>query len=562
MRWSSGQIAFIGTWILLVAGTLLALHFESRLQFGQGETVAQLEASRGVVQFRPRNLPIWSYAADDQRFYEDNVIATGRSSAARIRFEDGRGLEVLPNSQVVISTRKAEDGDGEYVVTLLGGSLAASAVKPNNETKPAKKLVFKVKNKEVKITDTATRVRIKATSTTAPTVKVDAGRVEVKERGNKPSLALLAGQTLSIKSTDSVEFKPMVDSLAAKIKPPTAAQAVATTEPLPSPTPLPSSAPQLELTPSPRPVLAPPTPPHIVSPPKNATLWTPFAFADRKASYLPITLKPAGGTKSRGERYFIEAAGTPGRVFAAASDAKPDHQVVMLKPELLRQLSRREQDRGLPLLKLQLRAGSQNSAGKTTSRQAHQVQLGSLSEVKSRNIRLILKNLRQKNTRSVSWMMESPGLFIDQAAIVLDLQEGSQLIRLADFLAGSPFSIKTHGGLPTQGAFFVKDGEIIAVAAMKLDSTVAWEALRRALDADIIFHGSRAALIQGFGRASTDRRARLVTALQNEAVFLVQNRRAQRIDARLVKTNPSAIELIEEVAPALFREEVRVLAVR
>jgi hypothetical protein len=201
------RVLFLG-WILAAAGTVYALDYESRVQFGQGTAVASLAKLDGVVQFRSSSLPVWAYARGSQLVYEDNILATGNRSSAVVEFNDGRTISIQPNSQIAISSKsEGPGGESAFVVSLLSGSVSVSKAPEAREVASARPqaapVILKVRDQEIKISDPKTAIKATQSESSSPVIKVSGGAAELKSAGGS-----VAATPISISAGNSVTLPP------------------------------------------------------------------------------------------------------------------------------------------------------------------------------------------------------------------------------------------------------------------------------------------------------------------------------------------------------------------
>lgn len=126
-----GGLLLFAVWAALFGFTVRELLLGDAVVQRSSGSIGSLVVREGTVQFRPADVAIWTPTARSHRFFEGDMVATGDSSRAVVRFEDGRELEITENSQIALRT-EADRSSSQYgaIVTLLRGNLAARAPSP------------------------------------------------------------------------------------------------------------------------------------------------------------------------------------------------------------------------------------------------------------------------------------------------------------------------------------------------------------------------------------------------------------------------------------------------
>jgi len=212
-----------GIWLVATAGSFFALDYESRMQFGQGSAIGTVDKVEGIAQYRASNLPVWLYARGKQLVYDDNVVATGNRSSATISFSDGRSLNIQPNSQVAISSKRdTSNGESAFVVALLSGAVALSknpAASSNGAQGSPRPIILKVQDKEIKISDPKTSLKVANSDNGAPMVKISGGDAELSTAGSQTQpIAISSGQAVSLPAPAAAAIQLMAGGEAAGVK--------------------------------------------------------------------------------------------------------------------------------------------------------------------------------------------------------------------------------------------------------------------------------------------------------------------------------------------------------
>lgn len=527
---------FFAAWLVALAGSVVLLRVEGRFQLGQGTAIAELDRKRGVVQYRPHDLPIWSYAVDGQFFYEGNLLATSDGAAARIKFKNGRTLDVAPNSQIVLSTEEAEDGG--YLVTLLTGSLRA---KPRpGDAKTARPLTVRVADKQVRVTSPQAEVRIDSTPEAAPAVKVSTGSVEVVDVKTAQKSEIPA-------SEQKVALAPV--SVAAVKAPPVLPQV----SPPPAPAPAPAPAPQaIQKTQKMAAMALKPTAaPKVVRPVDGTFLWSTVPLAG--AGDLEIAL--AGGPSNA--TWFVTFGGEPAGTQHAAAPTGATEQTLTLSSAQLASLGAKGQKGNLPARRLTLEPGAKTSGGLARAPQATTVFVSSLAELGTRPLTFYLKSLEAQGATG-GWLA-SGGAGPDDSAAVIHVGSAGDALKLAPYLRGG-FTVKA-GDLTDGGVHAVRGGVIVGRMKLRTPSAAGWAQARKLLDADFLFEGPRTAYVQGLGPNPGAKIVDYVNASPGKKVYVLgAGLGLHAIESRLLKENVKALQLVQETARALFTEPVTVVS--
>jgi hypothetical protein len=128
MTW---RLGFFATWLVLATATIVALVVVGDEVVPVDSPIALLERHSGVVLFRSPSLATWIEASDGQQFSRKTVVATLGGAMARLRFSDGRELELFADSQVELSLVESVGSD-ETLLNLLHGRFTLSRATREN----------------------------------------------------------------------------------------------------------------------------------------------------------------------------------------------------------------------------------------------------------------------------------------------------------------------------------------------------------------------------------------------------------------------------------------------
>jgi hypothetical protein len=123
------RYVLIAGWLALVIPVAFAIRYQESFFAKQVPTVAEVISPKGDVGFRSDKKIRWETAANGTALVDGDRIATGKKSAALVRFKDGRELSVGEDSQLVISTASHADSGVTYLVNLVKGTVVADAKK-------------------------------------------------------------------------------------------------------------------------------------------------------------------------------------------------------------------------------------------------------------------------------------------------------------------------------------------------------------------------------------------------------------------------------------------------
>ncbi len=175
-----GAVLFAGVWALLFGLTIQQIYVGEEVRERPSKSIGTLASHEGTVQFRPADNAIWNSTARNHPFYDGDMVATGDSSHAVVRFADGRELEIAENSQIALRT-EADKSSNQYgsIVTLLRGTLAARSA-PTEAGAPAPLRILSG-GKVFTINKANTAVDMEKTrGASVPLVKKVRGTVEVQ----------------------------------------------------------------------------------------------------------------------------------------------------------------------------------------------------------------------------------------------------------------------------------------------------------------------------------------------------------------------------------------------
>ena len=583
----SSHAVFAGVWLSLVGLGIGGMYLERRLQIGSGATIGTVARQTGGVQIRLQSVPIWTYAVDDQRVYQNTVIATGGNGQAVVRLEDGRELSLAADTTVVIGAEPGESRQ-DFVVTLVTGTVAAApaaapadaAKLPANVSndpksgdagaldrvrappKAAARLVLKVKDRAVAIESVGTALSItrpKDRSAEA-TLNVVSGRATITG-GSAPPRQVLAAAPAARQ--------------AAAAPPPSSQLSLTGKRPVPKPRlELPAmvanvikDAPALRAAVDQQPRLAVVRPVPVANTPKTTPPSRPPLTLAQLAMVEPAPLSRAwllGGSGSSGLVVQLQVRGSGESTDATASGQEivlgvtpsggslevlqvprgPRPRVVIGR-ELLEKAV--PDAAGLRLAKLLLKVGLRTATGTEWQDQPREVLVGRLSAQPALPVLLQLGALKPEETAG-DLLFE--GADAGSAAVALHVASAAALPQLVSLLRrASGFRVVAAPMPRAADAVAVKGGKV--VAAM-VSGDLAYKDLRRLFDADLVYSGPLNAL-------STP------TALANgpgRQISVLRAGRMFKIDRGLLGASTAARDLVSQSAESAFQVPVTVRARR
>lgn len=109
-------------WLLSVCGVVTALYYQDRFFAVSDVPVAHQVKSNGIVNSRSEGEVRWTETANNQGFFDGDLVATSRASDSEIDFGKERYLKMWEDTQIKI-LRIRIGGDFTFLITLLRGSI-------------------------------------------------------------------------------------------------------------------------------------------------------------------------------------------------------------------------------------------------------------------------------------------------------------------------------------------------------------------------------------------------------------------------------------------------------
>ena len=602
-----------GIWLVATAGSFFALDYESRMQFGQGSAIGTVEKVEGVAQYRASNLPVWLYARGKQLVYDDNVVATGNRSSATISFADGRSLDVQPNSQVAISSKRdSSNGENAFVVALLSGSVALSkgpAAPLDGSQNSPRPIILKVQDKEIKILDPKTSLKVASSDKGAPMVKISGGNAELSTPGSQAKpMAISSGQAVSLPAPAAAAIQMMAGGEASGVKivqsPPDtdttdrtasneATPAVAANtfglpvaaekEPVAAnqenldeamvsldgddyvrepvkeevvatnPTPM-RKAPEVAVTPTPSPTRVFKNL-EVIAPKPKSMLWT---FANGVEDDLPSLIVTLPKSED-GMLHEITPVDSTEPKFLEELQADGTGRF-NLPGNSLKSFGRPGLRNGVPILSLNLKINfvDQLGAGQIGG-QNHRIDIARLNDLADQPVRIDLGLEKSPENLGRGWFSEATEIPKDQTQMSIEAK-GKTIASILPELINSrtTFKLTVSPQQEKEGLFVVKGGRIIAAIKTKATDPEKAINIARRLGGDLMFQGARSALLdpakltaRGEGFKSADLRG-------SDSIYAAVGGVLEEINSSVILESEAARDLIGSEALAVFVRDVKV----
>ena len=602
-----------GIWLVATAGSFFALDYESRMQFGQGSAIGTVDKVEGIAQYRASNLPVWLYARGKQLVYDDNVVATGNRSSATISFSDGRSLNIQPNSQVAISSKRdTSNGESAFVVALLSGAVALSknpTASSDGAQGSPRPIILKVQDKEIKISDPKTSLKVANSDNGAPMVKISGGDAELSTAGSQTQpIAISSGQAVSLPAPAAAAIQLMAGGEAAGVKivqtPPdvdtpdlaasnegsaaTAANTpnapvAAETEPVSAnqenvdeamvsldgddyvrapvkeevvttnPPPM-MMTPEVAVTPTPSPTRVVKNI-EVIAPKPKSMLWT---FADGFEDDLPTLIVTLPKSEDGILHEITPVDSTEPKFLEELLDDGTGRFNIL--GNSLKRFGRPGLRNGVPILSLNLKLNVVDHLGTDqVGGQNHRIDLARLKDLTDQPVRIDLGLDKSPLNLGPGWFSEATEIPDNQKQLSVEAQ-GKTIAPILRELINSRTTFKlTVGPKPEkEGLFVVKGGRIIAAIKTKATDHEKATNIARRLGGDLMFKGDRSALIdpakliaRGEGFKSADLRG-------SDSIYAAVGGDLEEINSSVILESEAARDLILSEALAVFVKDVKV----
>ena len=602
-----------GIWLVATAGSFFALDYESRMQFGQGSAIGTVDKVEGVAQYRASNLPVWLYARGKQLVYDDNVVATGSRSSATISFSDGRSLNIQPNSQVAISSKRdTSNGESAFVVALLSGAVALSkgpAAPLDGAQGSPRPIILKVQDKEIKISDPKTSLKVANSDNGAPMVKISGGDAELSTPGSQAKpMAISSGQAVSLPAPAAAAIQLMAGGEASGVKivqaPPdldtpdlaasnegTAAAAANTpsipvaaeTEPVSANQEngdvamvsldgddyvrapveeevVVTNPPPMMMTPE---VAVTPTPSQtrmfknieIIAPKAKSMLWT---FANGLEDDLPtlIVTLPKSEDGILHEITPVDSS-EPKFLEELLDDGTGRFNIT---GNSLKKFGRPGLRNGMPILSLNLKLNVVDHLGKDqTGGQNHRLDIARLNDLMDQPVRIDLGLDKSPLNLGPGWFSEATEIPVDQTRMSIEAK-GQNIAAILPELINSrtTFKLTVSPKPEKEGLFVVKGGRIIAAIKTKATDPEKAANIARRLGGDLMFQGARSALIDPAKLLVRGDGFRTSEPGRSDSIYVAVGGVLEEINSSVILGSEAARDLILSEALAVFVKDVKV----
>lgn len=603
-----------GIWLVATAGSFFALDYESRMQFGQGSAIGSVERVEGVAQYRASNLPVWLYARGKQLVYDDNVVATGNRSSATISFADGRSLNIQPNSQVAItSKRDSSNGENAFVVALLSGSVALSkgpATSLDGSRSAPRPIILKVQDKEIKISDPKTSLKVANSDKGAPMVKISGGDAELSTPGSQAKpMAISSGQAVSLPAPAAAAIQVMAGGEASGVKivqtppeadtaDPTASNEGATaaaannpglpvaseTEPVPAnqqnvdeamvsldgddyvrapakeevaatnPPPMMMTS-EVTVTPTPSPTRVVKNI-EVIAPKTKSMLWT---FANGLQGDLPPLIVTLPKSEDSMLHEITPVDSTEPKFLEQLQDDGTGR--INLPGNSLKSFGRPGMRNGVPILSLNLKLNviDQPDAGQIGG-QNHRIDIARLNDLADQLVRIDLGLDKSPINLGRGWFSEATEIPNDQTQMSIEAKGKTIAPVLPELINNrTTFKLTLSPQPEKEGLFVVKGGRIIAAIKSKETDPEKATNIARRLDGDLLFQGPRSALIDRAKLIVRGEAFKSAELRDSDLIYAAVGGVLEEINSSVILESEAARDLIANEALAVFIKDVKVI---
>lgn len=535
--------AFLGLWVLLVAGVAFLLWRGEVDQKRDGKPLAILKEAQGLVQSRADDIVVWTSISKNHRFFEGDRVATGSNSRARIEFIGGRVVEIGENTQIQITAIQG-DNNLSFIVTLLKGSLTAKAITTQKKSQGVftvkagqKNFSLSARNDEVGVFKAAEKEKVSVF-----TLKQD-GHVLV----NKPKPVTQPTPTPT--PEEIKEPEPVKEEIAAVKKP----------EPPPAPK-IVLSAKGFE--------------PKVANLENGDILWTRASLKDNSANLkLPIDVQPPQSAPSGSKWMPLVELGAPsknagqGVIITGDETFKTQHLSVPLNK--IRAGAEEKMVNNVSELVVNIREGARLSGAKGGIDKSflpgtRTIRLRSLKDVAPGPVSVLSSDF-ESPAKEGEWIRQSKNTGEDVKNYQVNLLSNTDLLAMLPVLRRSQaFSVERGTDFANDsGIFLIKNGRLVAQLKGRKEWTP--KVLRRMMivfEADLAFQGSASAMFDTKGKSPDDVSKWVKESVASQkTVYLFDGQRLYPVNKQFIEKNPEVTTFVTANAKAIFKENVTVLAV-
>jgi hypothetical protein len=584
----------IGFWTVAIVATSVLIWHEDRFLAISGVPVAQIARTQKDVNYRGENDIRWKrLSGSKQDIYDGDKLATGAQSSTVIDFGDGRAANVGPDTTLGLSSIKQTSGM-TYIIALSKGSVAIQKVSVTN---PGIKTQFPiiirsdgrdyliepgdergVYRDDSGVKEFVGRRQPKPSKIVRPEppapAKIDVPAAVVASLINESPVSLVEQNNVVVAPAETTleEVVPMesVQKVVPKIVPKLGSKKVV--KPIVAPVIV---APQIA---SP----SPPSPPVRTEPlivPNNAGGDTELDFSALSREYYSfqslMSLRGDLGIlrwkESSSARGLINGAQLEPAIELKSGENRkemllPRTGTLRLKIEDFGDLKASTDRDGVPCAVLSIRGGSKVSQGFA---KPNWVFKGEPREIQICSYRDALENLPlvvSVASLEGGHASQRPKLFPKPSSGNLKFQmtvtTGSQLSALFPIiLKNESFRIASTQGMASRGIFIARSGKVIMQLSGPGFNARNADQLREKIGGDIVFKGSRDALLDAAG-LTHDQLKEMVSRgdAQGRRIYMHKSGNLLPVSRSFLEERKEVARFVKSVASQLFAEKVEVIA--
>lgn len=590
MGFSGKQGMLIGFWTVAIVATSVLIWHEDRFLAVSGVPVAQIARTQRDVNYRGENDIRWKRLGGyKQSIYDGDKLATGAQSSAVIDFGDGRAANVGPDTTLGLSSIKQTSGM-TYIIALSKGSVAIQKVSVTN---PVIKTQFPiiirsdgrdyliepgdergVYRDDSGVKEFVGRRQPKPSKIVRPEppapAKIDVPVAVVAGLINESPVSLVEQTNVIMAPTETTlkEVVPM-ESVQKDVPKPASKKLV-------KPTVAPMSvAPQIA---SPSPPSSPVrTEPLIV--PNNSggdteldfSAWSREYYSFQSLMSLRGDLGILRWKESSSARGLINGAQLEPAIELKSGENRkelvlPRTGTLKLKIEDFGDLKASTDREGVPCAVLSIRGGSKVSQGIAKPKWVFK---GEPREIQICSYRDALENLPivvSVASLEGGQASQRPKLFPKPSSGNLKFQmtvtTGSQLSALFPIiLKNESFRIASTQGMASRGIFIARSGKVVMQLSGPGFNGRNADQLREKIGGDIVFKGSRDALLDAAG-LTHDQLKEMVSRgdAQGRRIYMHKSGNLLPVSRSFLEERKEVATFVKSVASQLFAEKVEVIA--
>lgn len=557
-----------GIWLTIIVGIVFAIRHTDGPPAPTTIIATLLKTTTGTL-FRPSDYLLWTEANHGQPLGDGDFVATANKGGATLKFEDGRALQLGPDTILIVTKSSGEAGD-LLTINLVQGRVAAP--KLANKKTYATPLRIDAGDRTITLAPTAQTFSVVRNSNTL-TIKAANGEASLKEK-SQPVAQVLTNNVTIIKVQEDTgkslsDLLPRI-SLGAKPAPVLAAPPTTTVKPQTKPVAAKLTAPGQaknvriatalpKLSPEPE---APPTvrAARLRLMPRQKSFWTLADFdtaLPKLRSVWMATVSNSDVLKQPTAQLTCSGRAVSGRVPVKArrfSLTATGESVALATTKTTAQgaMVERRYDCAATI------AGSNGLMAAESG--ISQLVLRAFSAAGTAPVSVYLGALRRdKKGMHTLWHTDDGAISQSAARAVLTLNDPSLLQRLTPWLNGaSGFAVNQAAPIAGEAYHYVRDGKIIASITMNDVRPENLRLLASDLEADLLFYGRESDIMPQLSPAG--RRIWLEDrASKGLPIYILDRGLFVELDPQFLLQEQAAQSYVEGRSLAWFTQPVQVL---